>query len=327
MKKNDLPLISIIVPVYKSEEFLDRCVESIVNQTYKNLEIILVDDGSPDSSPKKCDSWAEKDSRIKVVHKENGGASSARNAGLDAANGDFIGFVDDDDYIEPIMYAEMMKNIVKNDADAARCGIDRVYPSGKVEEWGTGNSGVVVADNKQLLKDVGEAAGIVPVHVGNKLFRKDCIKNVRFNSAFRFGEDKLFNFEVAENVSKMVYQDINYYHYFFNSDSVTVKELSESNFDELKVMDIMIERADDDVKPYCIKGSVYKSFILLRRISCGKSCRDRFGEIRSRIIKNKKAIFKSGIYSNATKLKTLLLLLSPNIYKLVVRIYSKRKYS
>ena len=93
-------LISIIVPVYKVEKYIDRCVESIINQTYKNIEIILVDDGSPDNCPKICDEWAKKDKRIRVIHKENRGVSSARNVGIDVAKGKYIGFVDSDDYIE-----------------------------------------------------------------------------------------------------------------------------------------------------------------------------------------------------------------------------------
>ena len=97
-------LISVIVPVYDVEKYLDRCVESIVNQTYQNLEIILVDDGSPDNCPAMCDNWAEKDSRIKVIHKKNGGLSDARNAGMEIVTGEFIGFVDSDDWIEPEMY-------------------------------------------------------------------------------------------------------------------------------------------------------------------------------------------------------------------------------
>lgn len=108
-------LVSVIVPVYKVEKYLDKCVESIVEQTYKNLEIILVDDGSPDNCPSMCDSWAQKDSRIKVIHKENGGVSSARNSALDAAAGDYICFVDSDDFIEPNAVGYMLENI--GDAD------------------------------------------------------------------------------------------------------------------------------------------------------------------------------------------------------------------
>ena len=97
-------LISVIVPIYKVEKYLDECIESIVNKTYRNLEIILVDDGSPDKCPEMCDQWAKKDERIRVIHKENGGLSSARNAGLDVATGDYVGFVDSDDFIERDMY-------------------------------------------------------------------------------------------------------------------------------------------------------------------------------------------------------------------------------
>lgn len=123
MMSEKQPLISVIVPIYKVEQYLNRCVQSIVDQTYKNLEIILVDDGSPDNSPAMCDAWAEKDDRVQVVHKKNGGVSSARNAGLDAANGAYIGFVDGDDYIEPDMYAQLLQAIQKDSSDMAVCGI------------------------------------------------------------------------------------------------------------------------------------------------------------------------------------------------------------
>ena len=118
------PLISIIVPVYKVEQYLDRCIASIVNQTYRNLEIILIDDGSPDNSPAICDEWANKDTRIKVIHKENGGQSSARNRGLDIASGKYIGFVDSDDYILPEMYQTLYGLVSQYDADMSMLGID-----------------------------------------------------------------------------------------------------------------------------------------------------------------------------------------------------------
>jgi len=114
-------LISVIVPVYKVEKYLDQCVESIVNQTYRNLEIILVDDGSPDRCPQMCDEWAKKDSRIKVIHKKNGGASSARNAGLDIAMGDYIGFVDSDDYIAESMYATLLEVLLNSEYKISCC--------------------------------------------------------------------------------------------------------------------------------------------------------------------------------------------------------------
>lgn len=120
------PLISVIVPVYNVEKYLDKCVDSIVNQTYKNLEIILVDDGSPDNCPKMCDDWARKDKRIRVIHKKNGGVSSARNLGINNANGECIGFVDSDDWIEKKYIQKLYETLIQEGADIALCGCNRV---------------------------------------------------------------------------------------------------------------------------------------------------------------------------------------------------------
>ena len=117
------PLISVIVPIYNVEEYLNRCVESIVNQTYQKLEIILVDDGSPDNCPRMCDDWAKKDSRIKVIHKENGGLSDARNAGMKITTGEYISFIDSDDYIETCMIEILYEAIKKYDCDIASCRV------------------------------------------------------------------------------------------------------------------------------------------------------------------------------------------------------------
>ena len=124
--------ISVIVPVYNVEKYLDKCVESIVNQTYKNLEIILVDDGSTDSCPEICDEWAKKDNRIKVIHKPNGGLSSARNAGMDSMTGSYIQFVDSDDYIKSNMIEVMYGNIIKGDYDVCVCNYSFIDESDNV---------------------------------------------------------------------------------------------------------------------------------------------------------------------------------------------------
>lgn len=115
------PLISVIVPIYNVENYLNRCVDSIINQTYHNLEIILVDDGSPDSCGRICDEYAEKDSRIVVVHRENGGLSAARNSGIDICKGEYIGFVDSDDCIHPQMYELLLKDIQQNNTFLSFC--------------------------------------------------------------------------------------------------------------------------------------------------------------------------------------------------------------
>lgn len=316
MKKK---LISVIVPVYNTGKYFNHCIESIVNQTYENLEIIIVDDGSTDGTSKDCDEWATKDSRIKVIHKENGGVSSARNMGIDNATGEYVGFVDSDDYIDLDMYEIMLNQIIENNADAARCGVVRELGSSKTEEWGTGNYDVRVVDSKQVLADVGEAVGIVPVHVGNKLFKIKCIGNIRFDTSFKFAEDTLFNFMVAKNIRKMVYNDVDRYHYVDNELSVTSNDINENNFDEHRVMDVIFSLADEEALPHCIKGDVLKSFRTLRQIIESDKYLDRFDEIRNRIISNKQEIFSLPIYSKITKLRTLLLWISPSVYKFAIK--------
>lgn len=123
----DAPKVSVIVPVYNVEKYLDKCVRSLVDQELRDIEIILVDDGSPDACPAMCDEWAQRDSRIRVVHKENGGLSDARNAGVAAARAPYVGFVDSDDYVAPSMYRVLYENIVHDGADVAICGVYSCY--------------------------------------------------------------------------------------------------------------------------------------------------------------------------------------------------------
>lgn len=123
---SEQPLISVIVPVYKTEKYLDRCIQSIVDQTYKNLEIILVDDGSPDNCPAMCDAWAAKDGRVQVIHKENGGVSTARNAGISIARGVFFAFVDSDDWIAPNMIRSLLDLQKESQADVTGCCLETV---------------------------------------------------------------------------------------------------------------------------------------------------------------------------------------------------------
>ena len=143
------PKISVIVPVYKVEPYLRKCLDSIVNQTYRNLEIILVDDGSPDNCGAICDEYAAGDGRIRVIHQENGGVSSARNAGLSAVTGEWVGWVDSDDWIEPDMYEYLLKNALEQNADIAVCSHYEVH---RETEVFCGWTGVQLLDTEAALK-------------------------------------------------------------------------------------------------------------------------------------------------------------------------------
>lgn len=201
-KSNCMEKISVIVPVYKVEKFLDQCVSSIVNQSYKNLEIILVDDGSPDNCPAMCDGWAERDNRIKVIHKENGGLSSARNAGIDVATGDYITFVDSDDYLPKSAILSLLTAfsypISKIGSVAGQIYQDingrvTVYNS----SWNVDKTKILRAsefrDNALLDKSINTAWG--------KLYKKDIFKYVHFREG-KLNEDTLFTYDVSNIYEK-----------------------------------------------------------------------------------------------------------------------------
>ena len=124
-------MLTIVVPVYNVQKYIYKCEDSILSQTYKNIEVILVDDSSPDECGTICDKYAEKDKRVRVIHKKNGGLSSARNSALDIANGDYVGFVDSDDWIEPTMYEEMVQFLEDENCDMVECAINNVIDDKK----------------------------------------------------------------------------------------------------------------------------------------------------------------------------------------------------
>ena len=203
-------LISIIIPIYKVEKFLDRCVESVVNQTYSNLEIILVDDGSPDNCPYMCDEWAEKDSRIKVIHKLNGGLSDARNEGLKSSTGKYVGFVDSDDWIAPEMYERLLQSIIIEHSDIAACSVEMIW------ENNSQSSRMLVQQNNCILnrKDAQEALldeTKLKQPVWYKLYRKSIIKDIPFAKG-KYHEDIFWSFQAIGNANRVSIIDyVGYY--------------------------------------------------------------------------------------------------------------------
>lgn len=221
-------LISIIVPVYKVEKYIDRCVESIINQTYKNIEIILVDDGSPDNCPKICDEWAKKDKRIRVIHKENRGVSSARNVGIDVAKGKYIGFVDSDDYIEKEMY-EMLVRAINSDRkiDLAVCDIkddnNSVESNTEVFE---------IIDKKNVISAKFPLGG----YVWNCIYKREIIlKNlIKFDPKITYGEDMIFFVNYIKNIKSndVAHVKKRLYNYSITESSINNARL-EKNFQNI----------------------------------------------------------------------------------------------
>lgn len=205
-------LISVIVAVYNIEKYIVRCIESIINQSYRELEIILVDDGSTDASGKICDAYAEKDERIKVIHRENGGLSAARNTGIEQASGQFIAFVDGDDWIDSVMYQEMAEQAEKNGADFVACRYRCIYRDSE-KDGSTGKVIVFTEPFSMLIQYLKEDEAFLIQHAAwNKLYRRDLLGDERFPEG-RWYEDVVFSAKILSRVQKGVYLDKALYNY------------------------------------------------------------------------------------------------------------------
>lgn len=228
-KMKTWPLISIIVPVYNVERDLDRCVHSLVSQTYSHIELILVDDGSTDSSGSLCDKWAKKDTRIQVVHKKNGGLSSARNAGIDIAHGDFIGFVDSDDYVERDMYKEMLSCFTSEDVSFVCCGRFVHMGTEVKEEFSAANR--CEFDKEKLLKGLF-LGKFIDVSACDKLYRNSLFSTLRYPEG-RTSEDAAIILQIVERTYRAVHVGKSFYHYVFRSGSISKAAYSHANYDVL----------------------------------------------------------------------------------------------
>ncbi|NSW90264.1 MAG: glycosyltransferase [Firmicutes bacterium] len=225
-------LVSIIVPIYNVEDHIRKCVNSILKQTYTNIEIILVDDGSNDKSSKICDEYAQLDDRIKVIHKENGGVSSARNAGLSIANGKYIGFVDADDWIDIDMYEYLVQSIESNNCDIACCGYYKEHKG--ITEIISKSEDMIIESLDENLDNFIE--GSYEGSVWNKLFVRSII-NHEFDTKISIGEDAYFLYNAIKNAKRIVYKRDPKYHYFIRFDSATNVHFNAKRFDTINSVD------------------------------------------------------------------------------------------
>ena len=234
----DTPLISVIVPVYKVEKYLDRCVQSIVDQTYRNLEIILVDDGSPDECPTMCDTWALKDTRIRVIHKPNGGLSDARNAGMAVAIGVFVGFVDSDDYIAPEMYQLLYKSMAAEGSDIAACGVEMVFEDGTPAKLLT-KTGSCILDRRSAMEAVIRESWLKQP-VWYKLYRTSLIRDILFPVG-KYHEDVFWTWQAVARAEKVSVFDTPCYSYLQRSGSIMAETYSLRRLDAVEAKRLRLE--------------------------------------------------------------------------------------
>lgn len=242
------PKISIIVPVYNGEKYLEKCVDSIVHQTERDIEVILVDNGSLDLSGEMCDAFAEKDNRIKVIHQPNNGVSFARNTGIENAKGDYIGFVDADDWIDIDMYDSLLKEASRSEADVVMCDATTVYSNGETQaDTITQLTEDVILQKSDfipplLLEMAGSACRCI--------YRKRLFNNCRsvhpliFPFGVKFSEDRIFNLYAFGYANKVVYKKKSYYNRYVNKDSA-VHRFHSDYFDAVKKAHYHTQKALD----------------------------------------------------------------------------------
>lgn len=264
-------MISIIVPVYNVEKFLDTCVNTIVNQTYKDIEILLIDDGSKDSSGKLCDEWALKDERIRVIHKENNGLMSAWKTGVMNAKGDYIGFVDSDDWIDEDMYSMLVQTMEKYDVDLVCCGLIKEYSNGTQEKES------ILFDKRKYEKDEiinsiypkiifdksTHNRSLAPNRV-TKLFKRQILLKVMnlCDEKVSIGEDLVTSFAYFLQISSFFcLNDFYPYHYRIHSSSM-IQKFSKDNYEKTKKLCTALLNVNNETT-YNFENQIYNDFIQL----------------------------------------------------------------
>lgn len=314
--------ISVIVPVYKAERFIDRCIESLVNQTYKNIEVILVDDGSPDKCPEICDAWAEKDSRIKVIHKQNNGVAKARETGVENAVGDYIAFVDGDDWVEKDMYAYLYSLMHSGDYQIACCSYEVV----------TSESDVII-NNAEKLINYGYEESVKRLYEDAlwslcfKLYRKELFDTAeKIEVKLTVSEDLLLNHYLFKNAKRVIVSNQKKYYYFRHSDSAVGKKMNEKRIEDSMTAYQMI--SDDLDKSsvsffYQTAHRISNDFMLLKQIITENSCDGYFSILRNDILKHIKYVFvkeNNCFFGVKKKMQVLVLKLCPALYKTIIKI-------
>lgn len=255
-------LISVIVPVYNIEKYLEKCVTSIVSQTYSNLEIILVDDGSTDQSGFLCDVYAEKDDRIHVIHKANAGLSDARNVGIENSKGKYISFVDSDDYIDSAYVESLYHTLMHFSADISICNFSKVYEQGRTDDYVVASHAVITG--KQAIQKLSERDSIYYIVAWNKLYKRELFANVKFPVG-RINEDEFVIHRLFGQCDKIACLKDVLYFYYQRPDSIMGKINKKDTEYCLNKIEFMLDRVNYlqtiHMEPYAVK--IYKKAVFL----------------------------------------------------------------
>ncbi|MEG2021738.1 MAG: glycosyltransferase [Oscillospiraceae bacterium] len=228
-----MPQISVIIPVYKVEDYLERCVKSVLNQTFDDIEVILVDDGSPDRCGEICDAFAEKDNRVRTIHKKNGGLSSARNAGLDIAKGEYFAFIDSDDWVDIDMLELMLRVAQEKNADIVECSFRNVF-SDRITEETTCTAQIIEASPLEALEGMLDWKTFKALAC-NKLYRRYLFENLRFTNGV-LHEDEFITYKLFWKCKRLAYLDVSKYNYDHTRENAITSSFKDKNCDAVFAM-------------------------------------------------------------------------------------------
>ncbi len=324
--KESLPLISVIVPVYNVEKYLGKCIESIMAQTYQNLEIILVDDGSADKSGEICDEYARRDLRIRVIHNENGGVSVARNTGIRQAAGEYIGLVDSDDYIDPDMYQTLYDLILKHDAQISMCDVYEVYE---------GSDPLQREDIRDFCVDSEGAVKIVVdglvncAYSVNKLYKKELFDGLEFPQGKIFEDARIMPYLLSK-AERIALTTARKYYYYHRENSHMSVSFSPKHLDCIEVQEenykFICEKYPSLEKNARMRLYWSRFFVLDKMLLSGDASRDEYMPYVRYIRKGAPFIVFESILSKQRKLACIVLLFSVSAYKsLLLKSEGKKK--
>lgn len=263
------PLVSVIIPIFRVEDYLDRCVQCVCEQTYRNLEIILVDDGSDDNCPAMCDEWSKKDNRIQVIHKKNGGLSDARNAGLKVASGEFVYFLDSDDYVKSETIEKALDVMLEKNVDVVVFGFQKVDESGKYISDSTFHVGEYnFSTEKEKLRFIYKYLLQMKVgwEVWSRLYRMDIIRknNLKFEPNKEiFAEDRCFNLYYTLCSNSLYCMEDKFYYYLIRNNSIMGKQKEWKVNEAVQLSKKVFEKAKEKNMNYIMKNYHYIVICLL----------------------------------------------------------------
>ena len=316
--------ISVIVPVYNVAADLPRCLDSIIAQTYPHIEIIAVDDGSPDDSGKILDHYAGNYPNVRVIHKENGGVTSARLCGIQEATGEWVGFVDGDDEIEPDMYERLLNNALKYHADVSHCGYKMLFPDGRINCFH--NTGQLLQqDSIAAIKALLDGTLVEP-GLWNKLFHRSVFYSMLqdniMDTSIKINEDLLMNYYLFSQAKNTVFEDLCLYRYIVRQDSASRQKLNTHKiYDPIKVKAQILEHVSDGLKEQAWQAylrtciSVYNSIIMSEQ----KAFETERQNVRRMIIENRRF---APLLTRKQRIQVAIIRFAPFLYKPLYRFYA-----